>query len=325
MEKNFKFSIIIPFRKPTEYLYECLNFIKKQSYKNYEVVLLPDKKEKFKYSKTRVIPAGNVGPAEKRDIGANQAKGEIIAFIDDDAYPDKHWLENALSHFKNPQIAAVCGPGITPVSDDIFQKAGGWVNSLWFGSGGAGTYRFIPQKERYVDDYPSMNFLIRKEDFEKVGGFETHFWPGEDTKLCHDIVYLLKKRIIYDPKVLVFHHRRPLFIPHLRQISRYAIHRGHFARILPVTSFKIGYLVPSFFVAFIILGFILSITITLFMPFYIAILLLYLILLLGNIIYVLTKTGSILISGLTGIGIFLTHTTYGLLFPIGFVKKNLKQ
>lgn len=319
------FSIIIPFRKPTEYLYECLNAIKKQSYKDYEVILLPDKKEKFKYSKTRVIPTGNIGPAEKRDIGARKAKGEILAFIDDDAHPDKDWLKNALSHFKNPQIAVVCGPGVTPASDDIFQKAGGWVNSLWFGSGGAGTYRFIPQKRRFIDDFPSMNFFIRKKIFEELGGFETHFWPGEDTKLCHDIVYLLKKKIIYDPKVLVFHHRRPLFIPHLRQISRYAIHRGHFAKILPATSFKIGYLIPTFFVAFLVFGFILSITIPLLMPFYITILLLYLTLLLGNIVYVLIKTKSILISVLTGIGIFLTHIVYGLLFPMGFAQKSLKQ
>ena len=71
-----------------------------------------------------------------------------MAFIDDDAYPDKNWLKNAVLHFKNDNITAVCGPGVTPDSDDVFQKAGGFVNSLWFGSGGAGTYRFVPQKKR---------------------------------------------------------------------------------------------------------------------------------------------------------------------------------
>lgn len=323
--KVIKFSIIIPFKEPTPYLYKCLDHIKKQSYENYEVILLPDKKEFFLYSKVKIIPTGQVGPAEKRDIGAQKASGEILAFIDDDAYPDKNWLKNTLPHFNNPKVTAVCGPGVTPPSDDIFQQAGGWVNSLWFGSGGAGTYRFTQRKTRYVDDYPSMNFFVRREDFLKVGGFDTHFWPGEDTKFCYDIVFLLKKKIIYDPQVVVYHHRKPLFVPHLQQISRFAIHRGHFAKILPRTSFKIGYLVPTLFVVFLIFGFIFSFFNLGIRYFYLSVLLLYSLLLIGNVIYVLVKTRSILIPVLTGCGIILTHIIYGLLFPLGFIKKSLKQ
>jgi len=255
MDKNLKFSIIIPFQQPSEYLYECLKHLQRLSYANYEIILLPDKKEILTYHKTKVIPTGRVGPAKKRDKGVIKSSGDIVAFIDDDAYPDRDWLKNAFSNFQIEGIAAVCGPGVTPSSDDVFQKASGWVNQLWFGSGGAGTYRFTPRRKRFVDDFPSMNFLVRKEDFIKAGGFDTHFWPGEDTKLCHEIVYKLHKKILYDPKVLVYHHRKPLFLPFLAQISRYALHRGHFARILPVTSLRIGYLVPSLFVTFLIFVF----------------------------------------------------------------------
>ncbi len=46
-----------------------------------------------------IIPTGPVGPPLKRDIGAKKAKGEIIAFIDDDAYPRKDWLINAVKNF----------------------------------------------------------------------------------------------------------------------------------------------------------------------------------------------------------------------------------
>lgn len=323
--KGVLFSIIIPFAKSTQYLHECMEYISKSSFGNYEVILLPDEKEKLYFPKTRVIPTRKTGPAEKRDIGVKQAKGEILAFIDDDAYPDRDWLENAKDIFQDENIAAVCGPGITPPSDDKFQQAGGWVNSLWFGSGGAGTYRFTPGEKRSVDDYPSMNFLVRKADFEKVGGFDTHFWPGEDTKFCHNLVYLLKKDIIYDPKVLVYHHRKPLFIPHLNQISRYALHRGHFARILPATSFRIGYLIPTFFVLFLVLGFIISLIIVTVFPLYLSIIILYIGLLTGNIFYVILKTRSISIAVITGCGIILTHVIYGLLFPVGFLKKSLKQ
>ncbi len=320
-----KFSIIIPFKKPTSYLYECLEFIKKQTYKNYEVILLPDIKEIINYPKVNVVATGKIGPAEKRDLGTKQAKGEILAFIDDDAYPDRDWLKNAVKYFGKSAISAVCGPGVTPYNDSILQKAGGFVNSLWFGSGGAGTYRFIPQKKRYVDDYPSMNFLVRKSDFKRAGGFDTHFWPGEDTKLCHDLVYKLNKKIIYDPEVLVYHHRKPLFIPHLRQISGYALHRGHFARILPETSFRPGYLVPTFFVLFLIFGLLASILFIQLQPVYLSVIILYTGLLTGSMVYVILKTRSISVSVYTGCGILLTHIIYGLLFPVGFMKKSLKQ
>lgn len=320
-----KFSIIIPFQTPTEYLYECLNHIQHQLYSDYEIILLPDKKEKFTYTNIRVISTGNVGPAEKRDIGAEKAYGEILVFIDDDAYPDKNWLKNTLIYFGKEEISAVCGPGVTPITDDIFQQAGGWVNSLWFGSGGAGTYRFTPQKKRLVDDYPSMNFIVRKKDLKAVGGFDTHFWPGEDTKLCHDLVYLLKKKIIYDPKVLVYHHRKPLFMPHLKQIGRFALHRGHFARILPTTSLRFGYLIPTIFTIFLIFGSLLSLANPGFRLLYITILSLYAFLLTGNILYVMLKSHSVLVAILTGIGIVLTHIIYGILFPVGFVKKSLRQ
>jgi len=318
-------SVIIPFKKSSSYLSECLEALSHQSYTHFEIILLPDKKEKFIFSNAKVFVTGPIGPAEKRDIGVAKAKGEMLAFIDDDAYPDKDWLANAKPYFQNPEISAVCGPGVTPGNDSISQKAGGFVNSLWFGSGGAGTYRFIPKKKRYVDDFPSMNFIVRKTDFLKAGGFDTHFWPGEDTKLCHDLVYKLGKKIIYDPKVLVFHHRKALFISHLRQISGYAIHRGHFARILPATSLKFGYLIPTFFVLFLISGLFIFSFLRQLLPIYLGIIILYLGLLTGNILYVMFKTGNILVSVYTGAGIVATHLVYGFLFPLGYLKKSLKQ
>ena len=57
-----------------------------------------------------MIPTGKVRPAEKRDRGVRESNGEIVAIIDDDAYPESDWLTNAVRHFENPDIAAVGGP-----------------------------------------------------------------------------------------------------------------------------------------------------------------------------------------------------------------------
>lgn len=246
MQKNKPFvSIIIPLKTCNDYLEENISATLDGSYQKFEILVLPDGKEEKKFPKTRTIPTGEVGPAEKRDKGAKLAKGDILAFIDDDAFPSKHWLQYAVELFESRNVAAVCGPGVTPPNDSLLQKVSGAFSASLLG-GGPYTYRFIPQKQRYVDDYPSMNFLVRKEDFWSVGGFDTNFWPGEDTKFCHDLVVVKKEKMLYDPRVLVYHHRRAIFGPHLAQNGRYGLHRGYFARILPKTSFRLSYFIPAF-------------------------------------------------------------------------------
>jgi len=330
-------SVIIPVKEINDYLRkETIPAILKQTYQNFEIILLPDKKSKESFSKTKIIPTWpKTGPADKRDIGAQKARGEILAFLDDDSYPDKNWLENAIEIFnEDNKITAVCGPTLTPKDDNLYQKTSGWVWSSWLGSGGAGTYRCRISSRREVDDYPTVNFLVRKNDFFKVGGFNSHFWPGEDTKLCHDLVYKLNKKIIYDPRILVYHHRRTVFLSHLQQISRYALHRGHFVRILPKTSCRLGYFIPSFFVlSFIIVPFLvfilnrfnLCVISSVFSFLYLLSLFVYFLLLLLTAFQVYLKERNFKLSLLVIISIFVTHLTYGVFFIKGILSKRLKR
>ncbi|KKS80208.1 MAG: Glycosyltransferase [Candidatus Beckwithbacteria bacterium GW2011_GWA2_43_10] len=223
-------SVIIPCKSKADLCPELLAALKKQSVKPLEVLIITDK----------LCPDD---PATKRDWGAKKSVGSVLAFIDSDAYPDKHWLKNALIQFNNPNVAAVCGPGLTPPSDSTRQKISGLVWSTKIGAGPY-TYRSRQEKSCFVDDYPSFNFLVKKKDFLAVSGFDTQFWPGEDTKLCHDLVYQLKKQILYSPQVIVYHHRRPIWLPHLQQISRYGFQRGRFVRLFPKTSRRFSYFLP---------------------------------------------------------------------------------
>jgi len=323
-----KVSIVIPVKKINDYLrQETIPTILKQTYKNFEIIILPDKKTKEKFPQTRIIPTyPKTGPADKRDMGAKKAKGEILAFLDDDSYPDRNWLKNAIKIFKESnKIASVCGPTLTPPHNNLRQKTSGYVWSTWLGSGGAGTYRCAVSPRQEVDDYPTVNFLIRKKDFWAVGGFDSHFWPGEDTKLCLDLTKKLKKKIIYDPKVLVYHHRREVFGPHLKQISRYAIHRGHFAKILPETSLRIGYLVPTFFVLGLFFGFFLSFVHLIFKIIYFSAIGAYLVLLLVTTIQVYLKEKNFKLAILVIPSIITTHIVYGVLFIKGFFLPRLKR
>lgn len=324
-------SVIIPVKEINGYLREeTVPALQRQTCNNLEIIILPDKKSKEVFLKTKIIPSWpKTGPADKRDIGAKLAKGEFLAFLDDDSYPEMSWLENALNIFeKEPKlglIAAVCGPSLTPPNDNMLRKVSGHVWSSWLGSGGAGTYRCEVECQREVDDFPSVNFIVRRKDFEKLGGFDSKFWPGEDTKLCHDIVYKLGKKIIYSPKVLVYHHRREIFGKHLKQISRYAVHRGHFARTLPRTSFRLGYFIPTFFVIGLLSGFVLSFFSPILKFIYLLVLLVYVLALFQASFRVFMKEKNIVISLLVIPAIFLTHLYYGVLFARGYLTPKLES
>jgi GT2 family glycosyltransferase len=335
--KKISVSIVIAVIKVNDFLRkETIPALLKQTNLNFEIIIIPDKSSREKFLKTRIIPSWpKTGPADKRDLGVEKAKGEIIAFLDDDSYPDKDWLKNALKIFEeNKKIAGVCGPSLTPPHNSLSQKASGYTWSTWLGSGGAGNYRCTISNRREVDDYPTVNLLVRKKDFLSVGGFDSHFWPGEDTKLCHDLTYKLGKKIIYDPKVLVYHHRRAILNPHLQQIGRYAVHRGHFARILPKTSLRFGYLAPSFFVLFLFGGpfliflmksysfeFLYLGILSLYLSFFI----IYLVCLIWVFMNVFLKEKNFKLAFLSIFTIFITHVFYGILFIKGFFLKKLSK
>jgi GT2 family glycosyltransferase len=171
-----------------------------------------------------------------------------------------------------------------------------------------------------VDDYPSCNFLVRHSIFKQLGGFNTQFWPGEDTKLCLEITKDLGKKIIYDPTVLVFHHRRPLFIPHLKQIANYALHRGYFVKRYPQTSLKFSYFVPSLFILALIAGAALSLYSQLFRAIYFFCLILYL-----SLVFIFSISKELRLIPLVFLGIILSHLTYGFYFLKGLLTKKLRD
>ncbi len=312
-----KVSIIIPVKKINNYIRESLPYLLNLDYDDYEILILPDEEENEKVPKVKIIPTGKIGPSEKRDLGAKIAKGEILAFIDDDAYPREDWLRNSVDLLKDKEIAAVCGPGITPNNDSILQKASGAVFESFLGGGGL-TYRYKKGKRRFVDNFPSCNFIIKKQIFNEIGGFNSEFWPGEDTKLCRDIIKHGYK-ILYDPEILVWHHRRKLFLPHIKQVWNYSLHRGYFVKKIPENSFKIGYFIPSIFVLGLILGLILSFFNSIILYLYGSVLIFYLFLALVSLISI----KGIRVKFLALLGIFLTHIFYGVGFIRGLLTKKL--
>ncbi len=323
-------SVIIPTRSLNDYIIkENLPAFLLQTYKNFEVLILPNESDNLDselekhYQWLRIIPTGKVTrPAEKRDIGVKHAKGNVIAFIDDDAFASANWLERAVETFdRDTDLSAVCGPGVLPQNALFWERVFDAVLKTWIGSGGY-SYRFNPEKKRFVDDYPSMNFLVKKSMFEKVGGFNNEYWPGEDSKLCEDIVYKENGKILYDPDVLIFHHRRNNLVAYLRQHGNYGFHRGAFLAHGDKNSRRFGYLIPSMFVLYLaIILFIFAIIPTQTEK-YSYLFLIPLCIYIFFELYVFLKTllanRNLALAAGASLVLFLTHAVYGILFIKGF-------
>jgi len=229
------------------YAKECILECLQLNYPRFELFVLPDCGENLSDSRVHVLPTGPVKPSDKRNIGVNAAKGEVVAFIDGDAYPDRDWLKNSIKYFDDPKVAAVGGPGLTPETDSTMQKASGEILSSFLGAGPL-SFRHSAKLPRKCDDLPTVNLIVRKSTFQEMGGFNSAYWPGEDTKFCRDLVYGRGDEALYAPDVVVYHHRRLLYRPHLKQIAGYGLHRGYFSKKFPENSRRPLYFIPSLFI-----------------------------------------------------------------------------
>ncbi|MBR5901285.1 glycosyltransferase, partial [bacterium] len=316
-------SVVIAVKKDNDYLRQSIRHSLNQDYPkdSYEIIVLPDEGFESPDPMVRIIPSGPELPAIKRNMGAKAARGSIIAFLDDDAYPAENWLAEMAGNFHDERLAGVGGPGTTPRDDSFWQKVGGSVYESKMMSGGY-SYRYLVDRRRMVDDYPTCNLALRKDVFLEAGGFQTNFWPGEDTELCLTVTKKLGYNIVYDPMVEVCHHRRHLFKGHFRQLTQYALHRGYFVKKFPETSRKLSYFLPTVFLFGVLLG-----PLTFFIKplaplgvVYIAALVFY---------FVLSFFCAIInhpkLTIFTVFGVFLSHLAYGWYFLVGLLSSKLSK
>jgi len=313
-----KVSIIVPCKNVDIYVQECIDGCMALDYPSTEILLLPDSPPGLESRGGNTIPTGPLKPGSKRNIGVKHATGEFYAFIDSDAYPTRDWLRNSLRYFADPDVAGVGGPSITPEGDSLMQKASGAVYSSMIG-GFKFAFRYSFKKFQETDDLPSCNLIVRASVFNKTGGFDDGFLTGEDTKACMDIVYRQGKRLIYAPDVAVYHHRRPLFKPHLKQVWTYARHRGFFAKIFPRTSRRLIYFMPSVFVAALVGGVLLS-----FIPLIKFLFTIMCTAYLVGIVLAGLSTKNLRLFLIVPVGISLTHLTYGVGFISGLLSEKVE-
>lgn len=155
-----------------------------------------------------------ISPAKARNLGAQQAHGDILCFIDADAIADPHWLAALWSAHQHG--ADVAGGSVALPS-----------GTYWFTCDNIAAFAdFLSSAPSGTRPYlPSINLSLKRTLFNQMNGFDERF-PGaasEDTDLC----FRLRKAghaLVFEPKASVTHYssRRTLaqMWAHLRQYGR---------------------------------------------------------------------------------------------------------
>jgi len=317
-----KYSFVIPVKEINSFIRELVPKILRLARHDFEILVYPDETTGEKWEKTEQIASGSIGPAQKRNLALRDARGEIIIFIDDDAYPENNFLEILDRDFSDPEIAAVGGPALTPRGSKFWQRVSGAMFLSNLSGGFPERYRPVGEK-KFVSDWPTVNLSIRKNIFEEIGGFSCSYWPGDDTFLCHELLVKKNIRVLYDPELIVFHHRREGLLKHVKQVSAYGLHRGYFAKRFSRTSLNWRYFMPSALVLFIFFGGIGSFFSSLIFKLYLLGWGIYLLALIKAFSDIYRHEKNLLVTLAASYYIFLSHLFYGLRFLQGllFVKE----
>jgi cellulose synthase/poly-beta-1,6-N-acetylglucosamine synthase-like glycosyltransferase len=317
MRKYPRVSIIVPCKEINDQVERCIHSCLALDYPDFEILLLPDElPEGVEFRQTHIIPTGPVKPSVKRNQAVEMATGEICAFLDSDAYPVSDWLKRAIPWFGTNHIDGVGGPNLTPPQQTLLERAGGDVLASLLCSGPFALRYKKAREESFQQELPSCNLLVRRSAFRQLEGFDVTLLTAEDAKLCF-MINETGRKVLYSPDVIVYHHRRTLFIPHLRQISRYALDKATLIK-QKFSLDKMIYTIPSLFVLGLIFGPILGTVFPLLFPWFVGTLVFYLGLIVFSYLFEVRKW-SLLCFALFTVTIPLTHIVYGISFMWGLL------
>jgi glycosyltransferase involved in cell wall biosynthesis len=107
-------TVVVCTRDRRALLEQCLTALRKQTYRDFEVLVIDNAPCEPAHDicvrlGARYIVEPVAGLTHARNAGARAARGELIAYTDDDAVPDCGWLAALAAEFRDPTIAAVTG------------------------------------------------------------------------------------------------------------------------------------------------------------------------------------------------------------------------
>ena len=206
-------SVIIPTHNRPAALVRCLAAFARTDYPHdrFEVIVVDDGGSAPLDGIVASAPTGlsirllrrpNGGPAKARNTGEAVARGEILAFTDDDCVPHPRWMRTMVATLRRHPDALVGGSVVNLLRRNLFAEASQQLVSYLFAY-----YNADPLRSRF---FTGNNKAMRRDRFEAVGRFDETFGTAaaEDRELC-DRWHRLGLPLVSAPRAVIG-HRHPL-------------------------------------------------------------------------------------------------------------------
>lgn len=198
------FSVVVCSYNGHGTIRDTLEGLSKLHYPNFEVIVVDDGSSPSLEPLVapygfRIIRTPNQGLGAARNAGMVAASGEIVAYLDDDAYPDADWLTYLADSFLKTTHVGIGGPNIAPPGD-------GRIADCVANAPGGPAHVLI--SDAVAEHIPGCNMAFRKAALQAVGGFDPRFRvAGDDVDVC----WSLNRRggtLGFSATAVVWHHRR---------------------------------------------------------------------------------------------------------------------
>ena len=245
-----RYSIIIPVYNRPQEVAELLSSLTKQSYKNFEVLIVEDGSSQRcdvvvdHYREKLLVQyfyKPNSGPGPSRNFGYGKAQGEYLIVFDSDCIIPPDYLMIVENHLRVDKLDAWGGPDRASEDFTPAQRAMGYTMSSVFTTGG------IRGNKKSVGWFQprSFNMGISREVFEKTGGFNF-------THLAEDIEFSIRiKRAGFKVGLIadayVYHKRRADLMSFYHQVYNFGRGRIMVGRVFP-EEVKLAHWFPTLFV-----------------------------------------------------------------------------
>ncbi|WP_229743948.1 glycosyltransferase [Aliidongia dinghuensis] len=197
---------------------QCLASLEHLNYPDYEVIVVNDGSTdrtleiSQRYDYCKIISQPNKGLSVARNVGAEMATGEIVAYTDSDCVADKDWLTYLVAKMQHKGLAAVGGPNFPPPEDDL-------VPAAVAVSPGGPTHVLV--SDEVAEHIAGCNMAFRRDVLLQLGGFDPVYRAaGDDVDICwrfQNAGYTIG----FAPAAVVWHFRRNTVEAYLNQQKGY--------------------------------------------------------------------------------------------------------
>lgn len=207
-------SVVIATYNRPDHVRTCLEHLARQTLRPTEVLVVDSSPDTRTADVVAAFPGvrhlrnelGRGHTATSRALGMAHTVGDVVAFLDDDAYAEPGWLAALLARYTEDTVAAVGGRTLNGREGEDVEGVD--EIGLFLGDGSlTGNFAADPGRDLDVDHVIGANMSVRRDVVERLGGIHDHY-PGTCFREETDIQLRMRRagyRIVFTPAAVVLH------------------------------------------------------------------------------------------------------------------------